>query len=84
MDAVAAHAAHLNTIQTFLSEAEQAYRDLTHSVDASFKHHKRYWDSVTRKFHYRITRVLPQFEDRASKESAAYFVALRDQSQAED
>ena len=83
-DALAAHAAHLTSLQAFLSEAEAAHKNLTNSVNASFKRHKRYRDSVTRKFYYRITHMLPEFQARAKQESNAYFVALREQSQSEE
>ena len=81
---LAAHSAHLEHIQKTCSEAEDAHGELLDSVNAALKRHKRYRDSFTRKFYYRLTRMSVAYQTRAKEESAAYYAALKEQGKSED
>ncbi|KAF8847306.1 hypothetical protein BDZ45DRAFT_681964 [Acephala macrosclerotiorum] len=80
----AAQLVHLDRLETSLTAQTALLDSLKSQTDLKFKAHKKLRDSVTKKWFYRATKMLSNFEAKAMSEERAYFTALGTQSKAEE
>jgi hypothetical protein len=87
MDAVSllrAHTLTLSRLQDSILSQQATLETLSSTVSSTFKSHRKYRDSHTRRFLYRATKMLAKFESKAAAEERAYFAALAQKSKAEE
>ena len=74
----------VSSLQDALTEQTKALEKLTQDVAAHSKKHKKFRDSVTRRFLYRATHMLEKFDIKAMKAEREYFAALGEESKAKE
>ncbi|KAE8444959.1 hypothetical protein EG329_014086 [Mollisiaceae sp. DMI_Dod_QoI] len=79
-----AHLVHLDRLETSLAEQTTLLESLKVQTEIKFKSHKKFRDSVTKRWFFRATKMLAKFEARAMSEERDYFSALGTQSKAEE
>ncbi|KUJ10165.1 uncharacterized protein LY89DRAFT_656820 [Mollisia scopiformis] len=79
-----AHLVHFDKLETSLTEQQNVLDSLKTQTELRFKSHKKLRNSVTKKWFYRATKMLPKFEAKAMTEEREYFTALGAQSKAEE
>ena len=75
---------HISILQNEVSKQDQALQEIMERVALKFKQHKKYRDSVTKRFTYRLTNMKAKFDDKAMKEEQEYNEALEAQHKAEE
>jgi hypothetical protein len=75
---------HCERLEESLAEQDSLLDSLSSQAELKYKTHKRFRDSVARKWYYRATRMMAKFEARSMKEEREYFEILGAQSKAEE
>ncbi|KAI8958461.1 hypothetical protein F5Y11DRAFT_38928 [Daldinia sp. FL1419] len=75
---------HISDLNNELSATQKRISELDKQRAKEFKEHKRYRDSVMKRFAYRMSGKTEKFEARAEKEEKEYFAVLQQEQQAKE
>ncbi|OCL02109.1 hypothetical protein AOQ84DRAFT_269269, partial [Glonium stellatum] len=75
---------HITILENEVSKQDQALQDIMEGVALKFRQHKKYRNSVTKRFTYRLTNMKAKFDAKAMKEEQDYNEALEGQRKAEE
>ncbi|XXG94493.1 hypothetical protein Hte_000750 [Hypoxylon texense] len=75
---------YISDLNNELSTTQKRIAVLDKQRVKEFKEHKKYRDSVMRRFSYRVSGKIDKFEARAEKEEQEYFAVLQEERQAKE
>ncbi|KAI4867801.1 hypothetical protein F4820DRAFT_178065 [Hypoxylon rubiginosum] len=75
---------YIGDLNNELSTTQKRIAALDKQRVKEFKEHKKYRDSVMRRFSYRVSGKIDKFEARAEKEEKEYFAVLQEERQAKE
>ncbi|KAK7907955.1 hypothetical protein PG985_015258 [Apiospora marii] len=78
------HDFYLNDLDRQLADAIRWVKEVDKKRQKELKEHKKYRDSVMKRFAFKVSGNKDKFEERAAKEEREYFDALQDEHKAKE